>query len=219
MNVTDHRIVVAENVAVLDARARLVVVAYHVLDCVRHCVDVHDDAGRKRDRVAFWRIDGKRQFADLLDNGRRGDVEGRRARIDEASAEPREDFLIEDWLCRLQFELVQSAISPGISDQPFGLLKHFFQRLPAPSERRSQFRLIHDLVHDEIPPFALLKFRTDGTEDARRDKPQSPWGSPTSSKAIRSPRSRRSDCQAAGVPCGKSWLHAICRYDRSFVSP
>ena len=102
VHVADHRVVVGEDVAGPDLRVVLVVRAHHVLDRVGHRVDVHDDPGGERDRVALRRVEREAQLAQLAHDRRGGDVERRLARRDQPAAQAAEQLLVADRVGVLQ---------------------------------------------------------------------------------------------------------------------
>jgi hypothetical protein len=69
VRVTNERIIVAENVAGIEAGIVFVVVLDHPFDGHAHGMDVHDDPCGKHDRVAIGRIQGEAQLAELLHDG------------------------------------------------------------------------------------------------------------------------------------------------------
>lgn len=46
MNISDERIVTAEDISLFNPRIFLVVIPYHELDGLAHCMNVHEDSGR-----------------------------------------------------------------------------------------------------------------------------------------------------------------------------
>ncbi|CAB5034377.1 unannotated protein [freshwater metagenome] len=68
VDVSDHRVVVAEDVAGVNAGVLFEAFANDVLDHIRHRVNVHDDSGRERNRIALRCVEREGQLTELLDD-------------------------------------------------------------------------------------------------------------------------------------------------------
>jgi len=111
--VADQAVVVAENVLVGDSGVGFPIVFDHVLDRRAHGPHVDDDPGRSEQAVAGGVVEREAQFAFLLDDGRGGDFFRGFARIHDARAQAREQFVVEDGFTVAQFEFTQSGVMPA----------------------------------------------------------------------------------------------------------
>ena len=133
VHVADPRVVVGEDVARPDLRVGLVVVADHPLDRVRHRVDVDDDPGRERDRVALRGVEREAQLAELAHDRRGRDVHRRLARGDEPAAEPAEQLLVADRVGLHELQALEALVATGLAEAPLGRLEHVAQASGRPS--------------------------------------------------------------------------------------
>src|SRR5271157_151883 len=104
MHVADETVVVAEDVTGGDPGVLLPPVLDHVLDRGAHGADVDDDAGRGEDAVAGGVVEREAEFAFLLDDRRSSDLLRGLAGVDDASAQLREQLVVEDRVVLAQDE-------------------------------------------------------------------------------------------------------------------
>uniref|UniRef100_A0A6J5ZDP6 Unannotated protein n=1 Tax=freshwater metagenome TaxID=449393 RepID=A0A6J5ZDP6_9ZZZZ len=129
VDIADHRVVVAEDVSRLHARVLFKTFTDDVLDHVRHRVDVDDDSGRKRDRIALRRVEGECQLAEFLDDWGGRDVQRRLPRRHQSAAQPREDLLEQDRVAALERQLAgQARVGAGLGKLLLALSQQLLQR-------------------------------------------------------------------------------------------
>ena len=143
------------------SRVVLVALADHPLDRVRHRVDVDDDPGRERDRVALGRVEREAELAELAHDRRGGDVERRLARRDEPAAQAAEELLVPDRVGVLELELAgEPEVGAGLGEQPLGLGEHLVEPPAVPADRRPLARLeLACRVDDRHQPVTLSRRR------------------------------------------------------------